>query len=75
MIARIRALLEARPFVPFYVHTSGGNRYLVATPDHANINPSGHQVGIWFDDEGGIDIAGLHIVAVEKEAVQPSEAA
>jgi hypothetical protein len=70
MIATIRELLRARPFVPFYVLTSGGNRYRVGSPDHADINPKGSQVVIWFDDESSITLAGLHIVGLEKEAAE-----
>ena len=67
MMPEIRQLLETRPFVPFYIHTSGGNRYRVATSDHAGFNPSGKQLVIWFDEQGSITLAGLHIVTVEKE--------
>ena len=75
MVAEIRQILEARPFRPFHVLTSGGNRYRVASADHADISPSGNQIIIWFDDEGSITVAGLHIVAVEKEPVPQSQPA
>ncbi len=68
MISEIRQLLDTRPFVPFYVHTSGGSHYRVATSDHASFDPQGSRIVIWFDDEGSITLSGLHIVGVEKEA-------
>lgn len=71
MVALIRQLLEARPFTVFHVLTSGGNRYRVASADHADINPKGSQIVIWFDDESSITLSALHIVGVEKEASQP----
>lgn len=70
MIALIRPLLEAQPFVPFYILTSGGNRYRVASAAHADVNPPGSQVVVWFDDDSSITVSGLHTVAVEKEATQ-----
>lgn len=72
MVDPIRPLLEARPFVPFYVLTSGGNRYRVMSADHADINPRGTQVVIWFDDDSSIIVSAFHIVAVEREATQPA---
>ncbi len=71
MVALIKQLLEARPFGAFHVLTSGGNRYRVASADHADINPKGSQIVIWFDDESSITLSALHIVGVEKEAPQP----
>ena len=73
MIAEIRHLLEVSPFRPFYVLSSGGNRYRVASADHADINPSGKQMIIWFDNGGSITIAGLHIAAIEKEATEQEQ--
>lgn len=67
MIAEIRELLARRPFIPFHVLTSVGNRYRIATSDHADVSPRGTQVMIWFDDDGGVTLAGLHIIGVEKE--------
>ena len=73
MIPEIRQLLEARPFVPFYIHTSGGNRYRVATPDHADFGPEGKRIHLWFDDQGSITLSGLHIVGVEEGAESPGQ--
>ena len=68
MIADVREHLEARPFRPFFILTSGGKRYRVPTADHAGINPQGNRVLIWFDNGAGLTIAALHIVAIEEEA-------
>jgi len=66
MIEVIRQYLHAGPFEPFAIISSGGNRYEVATADHAGINPRGNRVVVWFDDNGSVTISALHITAVEK---------
>jgi len=75
MIVDIRQLLQAGPFEPFCIVTSSGNRYRVATPDQAGINPQASRVIIWFDDESSVTNSGLHITAIEKEAPQKAKAA
>jgi hypothetical protein len=70
MISDVRDHLNARPFKPFYILTSGGNRYRVATPEHAGFDPKGTRVVIWFDEGGHITLSGLHMVAIETEAAQ-----
>jgi hypothetical protein len=75
VIADIRQLLEAGPFEPFFIVTSSGNRYRVASADHASINPQGSRVVVWLDDESSVTLAGLHITAVEKEAPPRARAA
>jgi hypothetical protein len=75
MIADIRQYLQAGPFEPFYIVTSSGNRYRVATPDHADINPQGSRVVVWFDDESSVTLSVLHITALEKEAPSKAKAA
>ncbi len=75
MIASIRQFLEEGPFTPFFIITSNGNRYRVATADHASINPRGSQVVVWFDDESSVIISGLHVAALEREAPQQAQAA
>ena len=67
MIADIRQFLQSRPFEPFVIVTSSGNRYRIPRADHATINPQGSRVVVWFDDESGVIISGLHIAAVERE--------
>lgn len=65
MISDIQKLLGARPFEAFEVVTSGRQHYRVASPDHADVNPKGSRLVIWFDDDSSVMIAGLHIAAVE----------
>ena len=74
MIGDIRQFLHTGPFEPFVIVTSSGNRYRVPSADHATINPQGSRVVIWFDDESGVIISGLHIAAVEREAPQKAKA-
>lgn len=75
MIADIRQFLEAGPFEPFFIVTSSGNRYRVATADHASINPQGSRVVVWFDNESSVTVSGLHIAAVEKDVPQKAPVA
>jgi len=75
MIADIRQFLQAGPFEPFFIVTSRGSRYRVASADHANINPQGSRVVVWFDDESSVTVSGLHIASLEKEAPPESKAA
>lgn len=55
MIETIRLFLTARPFVPFVIVTTGGTRYRVV---------------VWFDEDGGVTIAALHIALVELESAR-----
>jgi len=66
MIGAVRQHLEATPFEPFTIVTSGGKRYAVASADHASVNPTGTRVVVWFTDDASVTIAGLHVVALEK---------
>ena len=66
MIGDLRQHLEATPFEPFTIVTTSGRRYSVATADHIGLNPRGSRVVVWFDDESGVTISGLHIAAIEK---------
>jgi hypothetical protein len=75
MIADIRQFLQAGPFEPFFVVTSSGSRYRVATADHAGINPQGSRVVVWFDDDSSVTVSGLHIASLEKEVSQKAKAA
>ena len=66
MIGDIRQHLEAAPFEPFTIVTSSGRRYRVPSADHANFNPQGTRVVVWFDDDASVTIAGLHVAAIVK---------
>ena len=75
MIGDVRRFLSTGPFEPFVIVTSRRNRYRIQSADHATINPQGSRVVVWFDDESGVIISGLHIAAVEREAPQKAKAA
>jgi len=66
MISLVRDHLEVAPFEPFTIVTSRGRRYPVPSADHASSNPQGTRIVVWFDDGGGVTIAGLHVAAIEK---------
>ena len=66
MIGDIRQHLAAAPFEPFTIITSSSRRYPVLSADHANSNPQGTRVVVWFDDDASVTIAGLHVAAIEK---------
>ena len=68
MIADVRKMLEAQPFVPFTIVTSGGNEYPVATADHADINPRGTQAVVWLDHGGCVIVPGLHMASLLKNS-------
>jgi hypothetical protein len=65
-----RQHLAALPFEPFYILTSGGNRYRVAGAEHAALDPAGGRVVVWFDDGGSVTLSVLHIVGLEKETAR-----
>jgi hypothetical protein len=75
MIADIRNHLQAGPFEPFCIVTSSGDRYRIASADHAGTHPHGTRVVIWFDDDSSVTVSGLHIVAIEKETAKKNGAA
>lgn len=75
MIADVRQSLQSGLFEPFVIVTNSGNRYRIPSADHATINPQGSRVAVWFDDQSGVIISGLHIAAVEREAPQNAKAA
>jgi hypothetical protein len=72
IIGDIQLLLSLHPFVPFVIVTRNGQRHRVASADHAGINPRGSRVHVWFDDDSGVTIAEIQIVALEKQT--PAEA-
>ena len=68
MIADIRRLLDTQPFEAFSIVTSSGQRYFVASHEHAFINPRQTRVTVFFDDDSQVSISALHIVAIEQSA-------
>ena len=67
MIDAIQLRLEESVFRPFTIVTSSGARYRVASRDHINFGPRKSRVGVWFDDDTSVLIAGLHITATEED--------
>jgi hypothetical protein len=66
----IKALLAARPFVPFTIHLVGGGGLHVPTVDHVHLAPSPERVFVWHDNGKYDSIRPLMIrrVAVDGEA-------
>jgi hypothetical protein len=50
IIADVKHHLRSRPFEPFSIVTSAGQRYPVPSAEHAGIHPRGHRVLVWLDD-------------------------
>ena len=66
MIDHIRKRLAARPFEPFTIVMSSGQRHFVASHEHLGIHPRGTRVYISFDDDSSVSVSALHITAVEE---------
>jgi hypothetical protein len=72
MMDHIRKLLADRPFQPFTIVTSSGQRHVVASHEHATVYPRGTRIFIAFDDDSSVTLSALHITAIEEG--QPLEA-
>ncbi len=51
MIADIRKLVHAVPFVPFSIHLADGGQLRVPTVDHVAVSPTGGRVIVFADDD------------------------
>ena len=51
MIADIRKLVHAVPFVPFTIDLADGGRLRVPTVDHVAVSPTGGRVIVFADDD------------------------
>ena len=56
-IDEIRHAMHQQPFLPFTVHTAGGQSFLVRHPDFIATSPAGRLFTVWDD-------AGHHILDV-----------
>ncbi|HEX8296899.1 MAG TPA: hypothetical protein VF593_11395 [Chthoniobacteraceae bacterium] len=65
MTDEVRKLMNAEPFRPFFVKTSGGKQYRVKHPDYLAISPKGGRLSLFDDEETTTTISALHIVSVE----------
>jgi hypothetical protein len=68
MTKDIRQRLAAEPFLPFVVHTADGREYVVPTPDHAHVYPSGGRVSIYTDDDYEYILPALLISGLKVQA-------
>ena len=49
-------------------------QYRVAGADDVSISPRGNRVMLWFDDDSGVDLSGLHVVTLEREKPRKAKA-
>ncbi len=64
MIADIRKLVPAVPFVPFTIHLADGGHLRVPTVDRAAVSPTGGRVIVFADDDTHDILSGLLISRV-----------
>ena len=51
MVADIRKLISAQPFVPFTINLADGGQLRVPTVDHVAVAPTGGRVFVFGDDD------------------------
>ncbi len=75
MVADIRKLIHAVPFVPFTIHLADGGQVRVATVDHVAISPAGGRVIVFADDDTHDILSGLLIsrITVDREPAPHSQ--
>jgi len=64
MIDEVAKRLAAKPFDPFEIVTTGGDRLRVASRDHAFLTPRRTRVVVMFNDDSVRDVLGQHIQAL-----------
>ena len=65
MLARIRALQCARPFVPFVITATDGCSYEIPTPDHVTVTRLLQEIVLESDDCWIRNLSPLHVAEVE----------
>jgi len=72
MVADIRRLISAQPFVPFTIHLADGGEVHVPTVDHAHVFPTGNRFMVIHDDDSYDLMPPLLIsrITVNGEAIQ-----
>jgi hypothetical protein len=60
----IRKHLATRPFTPFTIRTTDGEKYPVPTIDHIWLPPNSGRVAVAADDGTVAFLSGLHIAAL-----------
>lgn len=75
MVADIRKLIHAVPFVPFTIHLADGGQVRVATVDHVAISPVGGRVIVFADDDTHDILSGWLIsrIAVDRPPAPPGQ--
>ncbi len=75
MVADIRKLIAAQPFVPFTIHLADGGQVRVPTVDHVAVAPTGVRVIVFGDDDTWTVVSPLLIsrVTVDREPVSPGQ--
>ena len=63
MIADIRRLIDATPFVPFTIHAANGRTFRVPMVDHIAVPPSGRPVFIFGDGNGDYEVLSPLLIA------------
>lgn len=61
MVADIRKLVHAVPFVAFTIHLADGGQMHVPTVDHVAVSPTGGRVIVFADDDTHDILSGLLI--------------
>ena len=69
MVADIRKLMHAVPFVPFTIHLADGGQLRVPTMDHVAIAPTGRRVIVFENDDTHQIVSPLLVsrIAVEQQ--------
>lgn len=67
MLARIRTLQNATPFVPFVITVSDGRAYEVPSPDHVTVTRLLKEIVLEYDDCSILNINPLHVTGVERK--------
>lgn len=69
MIADLRKLVHAIPFVPFTIHLADGGKLRVPTLDHIAVPPTGSRVFVFGEDERYDVISAIMItrITVDRE--------
>lgn len=57
MIAELRRLIEAQPFIPFTIYTASGAALRIPTVDHIAVSPTGRRVIVFADDDSSIIVS------------------
>ncbi len=61
---RLRLALNAKPFVPVVLKTTGGREYRVNHPELVSFSPGGRVVNVWVEKDAGVWIDVLMIESI-----------